>query len=75
MRWLELLKDYAFGLNYHPDEANVVIDALSWKSLHMSAMMVIELDLIKQFRDLSLVCDMTPRNMCLGMLKLTNIIL
>jgi len=39
-RWLELLKDYDFGLNYHPGKANVVADALSRKTLHMSAMMV-----------------------------------
>ena len=36
-RWLELLKDYDFGLNYHPGKANVVADALSRKTLHMSA--------------------------------------
>ena len=34
-RWLELLKDYDFGLNYHPRKANVVADALSRKTLHM----------------------------------------
>jgi len=28
-RWLELLKDYDFGLNYHPGKANVFADALS----------------------------------------------
>ena len=27
-RWLEFLKDYDFGLNYHPGKANVVADAL-----------------------------------------------
>jgi len=37
-RWLELLKDYDFG--FHPGKANVVADALSRKTLHMSAMMV-----------------------------------
>ena len=26
-RWLEFLKDYDFGLNYHPRKANVVADA------------------------------------------------
>jgi hypothetical protein len=28
-RWLELIKDYDLGINYHPWKANVVADALS----------------------------------------------
>nr|GFC70476.1 retrotransposon protein, putative, Ty3-gypsy subclass [Tanacetum cinerariifolium] len=31
-RWLELLKDYDTNIQYHPGKANVVADALSWKS-------------------------------------------
>ena len=31
-RWLEFLEDYDFTLHYHPGKANVVADALSWKS-------------------------------------------
>ncbi|MCI40223.1 hypothetical protein A2U01_0061455, partial [Trifolium medium] len=38
----------------------------------MSSLMVKELDLIEEFRDLSLVCEVTPRRVRLGMLKLTN---
>jgi hypothetical protein len=30
-RWLELIKDYDLGINYHPKKANVVADALSRK--------------------------------------------
>ncbi|XP_058774497.1 uncharacterized protein LOC131648787 [Vicia villosa] len=71
-RWLELLKDYDFGLNYHPGKANVVADALSRKTLHMSAMMVKELELIEQFRDMSLICEVTPQSVKLGMLKIDN---
>nr|KYP47869.1 Retrovirus-related Pol polyprotein from transposon 17.6 [Cajanus cajan] len=43
-RWIEFLKDYDFQLMYHPGKANVVADALSIKSLHMSYMMVKEMD-------------------------------
>ena len=31
-RWMEYLKDYNFTLHYHSGKANVVADALSWKS-------------------------------------------
>ena len=31
-RWLELIKDYNLEVHYHPGKANVVVDALSWKS-------------------------------------------
>jgi len=72
---LAFLKDYDFELNYHPSKAGMVADALSRKSLHMSALMVKELELIKQFRDLSLVSELTPSDVNLGMLKLTSNIL
>ena len=31
-RWMEFLKDNDFTLHYHPGKANVVADALCWKS-------------------------------------------
>ena len=31
-RWLELIKDYGLIIDYHPEKANVVVDALSQKS-------------------------------------------
>jgi len=74
-RWLEFLKDCDFQLSYHPGKANLVAGALSRKSLHMSALMIKELELIEQFRDLSLVCELAPGNVKLGMLKLTSNIL
>ena len=30
--WMEFLEHYDFTLHYHPSKANVVADALSWKS-------------------------------------------
>ena len=32
-RWMELIKDYDCVINYHPEKANVVADALSRKSI------------------------------------------
>ena len=51
---MEFLKDYKFGLNYHPRKANMVVDALSQKSLYPSWMMV------ENFRDLNLGVTLTP---------------
>ena len=31
-RWMEYLEDYDFTLHYHPGKANVVANALIWKS-------------------------------------------
>ena len=31
-KWMEFLEDYDFSLHYHLGKANVVADALNWKS-------------------------------------------
>lgn len=46
-RWLQLLKDYDFDLSYHPGKANVVADVMNKKSLHISIITVLELELIE----------------------------
>ncbi len=31
--WIEFLKDYDYVIDYHPEKANIVADALSRKSM------------------------------------------
>ncbi|GKE81423.1 putative reverse transcriptase domain-containing protein [Tanacetum coccineum] len=55
-RWIELLSDYDCEIQYHPEKANVVADALSRKGrerpLHYQAlMMTVHNDLPKQIRE------------------------
>jgi hypothetical protein len=52
---LELIKDYGLGINYHPVKANVVADALSWRS-HVSQLMVdsMPFELCEKFDKLNL---------------------
>ena len=39
-RWMEYMEDYDFTLHYHPGKANVMADALSWKSRGVLACVV-----------------------------------
>jgi hypothetical protein len=54
-RWLELIKDYDLGINYHPGKANVLADALSRRS-HLSQLMVdsMPFELCEKFDKLNL---------------------
>jgi hypothetical protein len=54
-RWLELIKDYDLGINYHPGKANVVVDTLSRRS-HVSQLVVdsIPFELCEEFDKLNL---------------------
>jgi hypothetical protein len=54
-RWLELIKDYDLGINYHPSKANVVADALSKRS-HLNMLATRELlpEFYKEFEKLNL---------------------
>ncbi|GJV01098.1 putative nucleotidyltransferase, ribonuclease H [Tanacetum coccineum] len=46
-RWLELLKDYDANIQYHPDKANVVADALKRKNSGIMACLKIQPEIIK----------------------------
>jgi hypothetical protein len=54
-RWLELMKDYDLGINYHPGKANVVADALS-RRFHLNKLATRELlpEFCKKFEKLNL---------------------
>jgi hypothetical protein len=54
-RWLELIKDYDLGNNYHPRKTNVVADALSRRS-HVSQLVVdsMPFELCEEFNKLNL---------------------
>nr|KYP56341.1 Retrovirus-related Pol polyprotein from transposon 17.6 [Cajanus cajan] len=71
-RWMEFLKDYDFQLMYHPGKANVVANALSRKSIHMSSMMVKELELVEKFRDLNLCVELAQDHISCGMVTVAN---
>jgi hypothetical protein len=54
-RWLELIKDYDLGINYHPGKANVIANALSRRS-HVNMLATRELlpEFCKEFEKLNL---------------------
>jgi hypothetical protein len=54
-RWLELMKDYDLGINYHPGKANMVADAFSRRS-HVSQLVVdsMPFELCEEFDKLNL---------------------
>jgi hypothetical protein len=54
-RWLELIKDYDLGINYHPGNANVVADALSRRThLNMLATRKLLPEFCKEYEKLNL---------------------
>ncbi|XLU29618.1 hypothetical protein S245_065684, partial [Arachis hypogaea] len=71
-RWMELLKDYDFELNYHPGKANVVADALSRKSLCAAWMMLREEELLRAFQGLKLGIREEFGTLCLSQLQISS---
>lgn len=48
-QWMEFINDYDFTLQYHPGKANVVVDALSRKRVHLSNIALKRLELLEEF--------------------------
>ncbi|XP_072073945.1 uncharacterized protein [Arachis hypogaea] len=69
---MELLKDYNFELSYHLAKANVVADALSWKSLFVACMMLKEETLLSEFENLNLGVKEVARNICLNQFQYSS---
>jgi len=69
---MENLKRYNFELLYHPGKANVVVDALSRKRVHMSTLMVKELEVIEKLCDMNLGLQMGTDHLWCNMLKVTS---
>jgi hypothetical protein len=66
-RWLEVIKDYDFGINYHPEKANVVAGALSQRS-HADQYVVksIQSESCDEFAKLKIVANMKVMEMEVG---------
>jgi len=71
-RWMEFLKDYDFELHYYPEKANVVVDALSRKSLHVSTLMFQDMELLEKFRDLNLAISLSQEKIQLEAIQVTS---
>nr|KYP56482.1 hypothetical protein KK1_002723 [Cajanus cajan] len=65
-------KDYDFQLIYHPGKANVVADTLSGKFIHMSIMMLKELELMKKFKDMNLCVELAQDHISYQMITIAN---
>jgi hypothetical protein len=66
-RWLELIKDYDLGINYHPGNADVVADTFSQRC-HANHLVVksIPSELCDKFAKLKIVANMEVVEMEVG---------
>ena len=62
-KWMELLEDYDFDLQYHPGKANVVADALSRRShAELTALMCREWQMLGDLAGLEVEAEGTDSN-------------
>ena len=71
-QWIKFLKDYDFELLYHPGKANVVVDALSRKTMHVTHLMIKELELLKSFKDIKIQVELEPKSIWCSTLAISS---
>jgi hypothetical protein len=72
--WLELIKDYDMGINYHPGKANVVADALSRRShANYLTMKSIPFELCDEFAKIKIIANTEVIEMEVGSSPLQEI--
>jgi len=69
---MKFLKDYDFELHYHQKKANVVVDALSRKSLHVFPLMIQEIVLLEKFMDMNLSITLSHDRIKLNSIRVTS---
>ena len=53
-KWMELIKDYDCTIKYHPDKANIVADALSYKpTANLASIRAVQIPLMLELRGLN----------------------
>uniref|UniRef100_A0A2N9FE66 Reverse transcriptase n=1 Tax=Fagus sylvatica TaxID=28930 RepID=A0A2N9FE66_FAGSY len=74
-RWLDLLKDYDYTIQYHPGKANVAADALSRKSARfMAHLRAKEWRLLKELRDLNVELSLNSSGVLIANMRVEPII-
>ena len=75
-RWIELLKDYDFTIEYHPGKANVVADALSRKSsCNLSHIHSVRILLLLELRALNVELAQGEKGALLATLKVQPVLI
>ena len=75
-KWVKLLKDYDYTIEYHPDKANVVADALSWKSTrNLHYIRAIRMPILIELRRLNMEFEVNSPDSILAALKVRPLLL
>ena len=75
-RWIKLLKDYGFTIEYHTGKANVVADALSRKSsCNLSHIHSMRIPLLLELRALNVELAQGDKGALLATLKVRPVLI